>query len=524
MLEFSMGHKKKAIFKHYCMEQQILLPPSLDELLPENHIARVINRVVNRIDTSKLQEQYTGGGASSYHPLMMLKILILAYTQKLYSCRKIAKALRENIAFMWIAGGNKPDFRTLNRFRSGPLKETLEELFASLTEFLLEEGYVSLENYFLDGTKIEANAGKYTWVWKRATDKFKLRLSKEIRDLMDHIDEINEEEDRIYGDRDLDDPPEGSKPLPELIDEAARIINERLKKLPENKDLKKIKKKIEEDYRPRSEKYEEQGELFNGRNSYSKTDTDATFMRMKEDAMKNGQLKPGYNVQIGTENQFILAYSIHPSPNDLPTFKEHMEKVKNTLNRLPKRVIADSGYGSEENYNYCDENQVEKYIKFSMFHREQKRKYQKDPYNKDNWPYNAEEDTFLCPQGKTFVHVNNKQNRSSSGYVSTEKVYKGPGCRGCPQKADCAKGSGDRGIGIREKWEMHKTEVREVLMSEEGLKMRSLRPIEPESVFGQIKQNMEFRRFHLRGNAKVQTEWGLISMAHNIRKVARKGY
>lgn len=465
MIEFSMEHTNTVVFKEYSVDQLSLLPPSLDELLPQGHIARIVNRVVDRLESTKLKQWYRGGGASSYHPLMMLKVLVLAYTQKLYSCRRIAKALRENISFMWISGRNTPDFRTINRFRSGPLKDTLEELFTSLSEYLIEEGFVSFENYFLDGTKIEANAGKYTWVWKRATDKFKLRLTDQIKDLINHIDRINEEEDKIYGDRDLDELPEGSKPLPDLIDEAARRINERLEKLPQNKELNRIKKKIDKDYRPRSEKYEEQGELFNGRNSYSKTDTDATFMRMKEDAMKNGQLKPGYNVQIGTENQFILGYSLHPNPNDSPTFIDHMEKVKRTLGKLPKRIIADSGYGSEENYNYCDNNQIEKYIKFSMFHKEQKRKYKNNPYNKDNWPYNKNEDYYLCPEGQQFIPVRVKQYTSSTGYVSTEKIYRGAGCGGCPQKQLCTKGDGNRGVGRRELWEKHKEEVREVLMS-----------------------------------------------------------
>ena len=515
-----MDNKRTAVFKTYSMKQQMLLPPSLDELVSPDHLARVVDETLNKIDTRPLLAAYPGGGASSYHPVMMLKILVFAYAQKIYSCRQIAASLHENVTFMWLSGGNTPDFRTINRFRSGPLKETLEKLFTSLTEHLIQEGHVSMKNYFLDGTKIEANAGRYTWVWKRATDKFSMRLSKQIKDLWDQIDEINDEEDRIYGDRGYNEPLPSEKPLSEIVDELSRKINEKLKEKPEDKELKKVKKKIDKDYKPRAEKYDDQLTLFNGRNSYSKTDTDATFMRMKEDAMKNGQLKPGYNVQIGTENQFVLAYSVHHNPGDFYTFIPHMEMVKEQFGVFPERVIADSGYGNEENYDFCDSHGIEKSIKFSYFHKEQKRKYKKDKFNKDNWPYDPESDTYFCPQDKEFNVYLEREKATASGYKYKEKLYAGPGCRGCPERRFCCRGSGDRRIQRRDKWEQQKTEVRDFLLSEEGVRMRSLRPIEPETVFGQVKNNMGFKRFHLRGKDKVTAEWGLVSMAHNLRKLA----
>lgn len=515
-----MDIENKAVFKTYAVKQQMLLPPSLDELIPSGHLARLIDHTLDQIDTRPLIAAYPGGGASSYHPLMMLKVLVYAYSQKIYSCRQIAGALRENVVFMWLSGGNTPDFHTINRFRSGPLKKTLEEVFSSLTKHLIQEGHILLKNYFLDGTKIEADAGKYTWVWKRATEKFSMRLSNQIKDLWEHIDKINEEEDLIYGDRGYNEPLPDDKPLSEIADKLAEKVNESLKKLPDNKELKKIKKKIDSDYKPRSEKYDDQLTLFKGRNSYSKTDHDATFMRMKEDAMKNGQLKPGYNVQIGTENQFILSYSLHSNPGDFGTFIPHMEKIDKIFGHYPERVIADSGYGNEENYEFCDRHGIEKYIKFSYFHKEQKRKYKKNQFNRDNWPYDSETDTYFCPHDKPFTPEYERVKTTASGYEYIEKIYAGPGCRGCPDRKFCTRGSGDRKIQRREKLERHKSEVRELLLSEEGLKMRSLRPIEPESVFGQIKKNMGFKRFHLRGHENVTTEWGIVSMAHNLKKLA----
>lgn len=522
MIKFYMDTLRTLVFKEYETKQQMLLPPSLDELIPDDHVVRVVDDTIDHIDVDSLISAYPGGGSSAYHPVMMFKVLVFAYTQKIYSSRQIAKALRENILFMWLSGNNTPDFRTINRFRSGRLKETLKDLFASMTELLITEGYVSFKNYFLDGTKIEANANKYTWVWRRATEKFHQRLSGQIDDLMDHIDKINEEEDRIYGDHDLDEIPGSDKPLSEKIKVLTDKINKKLREEAEREDLKKIQKKIDSDYAPRAEKYEKQMELFNGRNSYSKTDTDATFMRMKDDAMKNGQLKPGYNVQIGTEEQFVLWYSLHSSPNDIPTFIPHMDELKEKIGDYPERVVADSGYGNEENYNYCDDQNIEKYIKFTFFHKEQKRKFKKNIYRKENWPYDPNTDTLCCPEGKTFRFDYVKKSLTKSGYELKEKIYRGPGCNGCSHRKLCCRGSSDRAVQRRENMEKHKEDVRRLLMSKEGLKMRSKRPIEPESVFGQIKQNLGFRRFRLRGMKNVSTEWGIVSMAHNMRKLAAR--
>lgn len=199
-----------------------------------------------------------------------------------------------------------------------------------------------------------------------------------MNDLFDYIDKINDEEDEYYGDRDLEHVDPQGRRLSEIIEDAVGKLNEQLRKDREEKAKKEIRKTLkraESDYLPRAKKYEEHQKILGQRNSYAKTDHDATFMRMKEDAMLNGQLKPGYNVQMGTENQFVLWYSLHQSPGDSLTLPVHMEQLRKNLGRYPKRIIADSGYGSEENYKWCDNRKIEKYIKFNYFHREQKRSF-----------------------------------------------------------------------------------------------------------------------------------------------------
>jgi transposase len=177
------GHNK-VTFKPYTMDQPTLMPPSLEELIPADHLVRVVNRVMDELDLEEVLNEYKGGGTSSYHPRMMLKVLVYAYTQKVNSSRQIAKGLRENVNFMWISGGNRPDFRTINRFRSSVMKEGIEVVFGEVLQYLIEGGYVTLENYFLDGTKIEANANKYKWVWAKSTTKYKARLQEKIQELL----------------------------------------------------------------------------------------------------------------------------------------------------------------------------------------------------------------------------------------------------------------------------------------------------------------------------------------------------
>ncbi|MDP2735095.1 MAG: IS1182 family transposase, partial [bacterium] len=368
--------KKKnthVVFKPYTIGQ-LQLPTDLEDLIPENHLVRVVHAAIEKMDLDPLLKRYKGGGTSSYHPKMMLKVLVYAYTQRFYSSRRIAKALRENIHFMWISGNSRPDFRTINRFRGEVMRGVMEEVFASVLELLIEEGYVKLEHYFLDGTKIEANASRYSWVWAKSTRNYKHKLQENVKKLLDEIEQVNEEENEEYGDRDLEELGEDGPIDAEKLEKKIQELNERLKENPEDKKLAKAVKKIREDYLPRQRKYEEQESKFQGRNSYSKTDEAATFMRMKEDHMKNGQLKPGYNVQIGTEDQFVVRYSVHQRPGDSGCLIPHLQALKEQLGRLPEKVVADAGYGSEENYAYLDGQGIEAYIKYNTFHLEQKKR------------------------------------------------------------------------------------------------------------------------------------------------------
>ncbi len=258
---------KQIRFKEYTMEQPSLLPPSLEELIPGNHLVRVVNRVVEELDIEPLLAKYKGGGTSSYHPRMMLKVIVYGYTQKIYSSRKIEKALWENIGFMWISGGNKPDFHTINNFRSATMKEAVRAVFGSMMEFLVEEGYVKMENYFTDGTKVGADSNPHKMVWAKKTQKYKERLQKQIEELLNEIEGVNKREQEEYGEKNLEELGEQSDVTSEKLKKKVAEINAQLKEKPQAKPMKKALQKLEEEHLPRLQKYEEQERILNGHNS-----------------------------------------------------------------------------------------------------------------------------------------------------------------------------------------------------------------------------------------------------------------
>ncbi|WP_212963340.1 transposase, partial [Cohnella xylanilytica] len=290
------------MYIHYTMDQ-LCLPMDLEEDIPPHHLVRVVNEAVNRLDDRIFSSAYPGGGRDSYHPKMLTKVIIYAYMQRIYSSREIAKAVRENIMFMWIAGRQRPDFRTINRFRSERMKSVLENVFTAVLQFLVESGYVKLDHYFVDGTKIEANANRYTFVWGKVVVKQQAKLQEKVQALFATIAEAERQDEQEHVGRDLPELGEAAQITSEKLAEAVAQLEAKLQEKPKDKPLKKAVRTLHKDLLPRLQKYEIQREILGDRNSFSKTDPDATFMRMKEDHMRNGQLKPGYNVQIGTENQ-----------------------------------------------------------------------------------------------------------------------------------------------------------------------------------------------------------------------------
>ena len=494
-------------------KQNLLLPPSLDELVPENHMVRVVDAVIDRLDISDILSTYRGGGNSAFNPKMMLKVLVFAYLSNVYSSRRIEELLKRDIYFMWLAGMKRPDFRTINYYRGKRLKEGFDAVFTQVVRLLHEEGFVSLKVQYIDGTKIESVANKYTFVWRGSVEKYDARLKAKTEALLRQIEQNHAIENQ-------------ENPVPEEL--TAEEVTKRVERIKEKvdadnlgKEERKALKQIETDSVPRMNRYRGQLETMGPRNSYSKTDPDATFMRMKEDAMLNGQLKPGYNVQISTENQFITNFGIYQRPTDTLTMISYLESFKARYGMQSEEIVADSGYGSEENYEYMFSNGMTPYVKYNMFHVEQRRGYRNNPFRVSNLFYNPDDDFYVCPMGQKLKFIRQEKRYTASGYQQTVSVYRASRCEGCPLRGQCHKSKRDRQIEVNHTLDDYKARARELLTSEQGIKHRSNRPIEPEAVFGQIKECGRFRRLRLKGLTGAKIDFGLKALAHNLRKLAQ---
>lgn len=511
-----INDRTKVVFKDYSPNQILLLPPSLEEMIDPNHPVRVVNQVIDSLDIDLLIRKFKGGGCSSYHPRLLLKLLVYGYLSNQYSSRKIEQATRQNIHFMWLSAMSYPDHNTINRFRSDRLNGVLKEIFSQVVLLLVEQGTITLKEAYLDGTKIEANANRYTFVWGRSISKSKERIKKQLDELWSYAESVAREE------LENNEPDSFEKIDQESVLKTIESIDKSLKGKQVDKKVKQKLNYARKNWPENLKKYEQQEKTLGNRNSYSKTDPDATFMRMKEDHMLNGQLKPGYNWQISTENQYILGYTIHQSATDTNTLPAHMESLKANLGRMPETLVADAGYGSEENYAYLENNDIEAFVKYQYFHIEQSKKWKEDPYRTDNLPYDENDDSYTCPMGQKMSFTGEKVRITDNGFRQIKRLYQAQDCNGCPVREACNKSRGNRRIEINPRLNHYKSIIRERLTSERGRKYRSQRPVDVEAVFGIIKGNRNYRKFLLRGLEKVEIEVGLLALSHNLSKIAAR--
>ncbi len=508
--------QKTPVFKPYQQRQLLAIPPTLEELVPAAHPVRVVNDVIDRLDLEPLLKAYHIRGSSSYHPQMLLKVLVYGYVTNTYSSRKLAAACKESVYLMWLSSMSYPDHNTINRFRGVRLKHALRDVFEDVVKLLAEEGLLSIEEVNTDGTKIEANANRYTFVWKKAIQTNKEKMKRQLSDIWEYAQSIAKEEDK------LPDPPDFTTIDSEKVNATVDKLNEKLSAREDvSKQVKSKLRYISKHYPQAIARYEQQEALLGERNSYSKTDTDATFMRMKEDHMLNGQLKPGYNVQISTSNQFIVNYTIHSNPADTNTLSAHIAQHEASFGKAPAVLVADAGYGSEENYMLLEQTGTTAFVKYGMFDNEQNdNHHKKRPFAADQLFYNQEQDHYICPMGQQMNCIGTSTKRTSTGFQQTVKRYQAKNCAGCPLKGVCHKSKGNRIIEINENLNRLKQQAYELLNSPQGIEKRKKRCFDVEPTFGNIKQNHNFKRFLLRGKAKVEIEWGLVAIAQNLRKKA----
>lgn len=509
----------KIHYHPYTPNQLVLFPQRIDENIAENDPVRIVNAIVDSLNLEAFKKLYKEKGRSPYHPRMMLKVILYAYMNNVYSCRRIEKLLLRDIHYIWLAGYEKPDFITINRFRNR-VKGEINNIFTQVVLILSSKGFITLDVEYIDGTKIESKANKYTFVWRKSVEKNRDKLMKKISALLDQVEDVIAQDNTVGKNEKVEFTP---SMLTDIISELKDSLE--TPPAPTDKEEKKKCRERErqvkqlEEHLDKLQEYDDHLTAMGERNSYSKTDPDATFMRMKEDAMNNGQTKPGYNLQIATENQFITNFALYPNPTDTLTFIPFEEMFFSRYGRFAKTAVADSGYGSEENYRFMDGNGTEAFVKYNYFHKEQKPRYKPNPFHPESLYYNKPEDYYVCPMGQHMNRIGIKRGKTGSGYVTESVCYQAARCEGCPLRDQCFKAKGNRIMEVNHRLNEYKRQARERLTSEEGIQHRGKRCIEPEAVFAQIKYNMQYRRFRHFTKDKVTMDFAFFAIAFNIKKL-----
>ncbi len=501
---------------------QLILPLNLENLIPEDDSVRLLSHVLEGLNYRKLYRAYSSVGRKpAVEPKIMFKIISYAYSQNIYSSRKIEKACKRDINFRWLLQGYKaPDHATISRFRKDYLSnEVVEDLFYQQVNYLATKNEILFENAFIDGTKIEANANRYTFVWKKAILKNEGKMFDKILVLLEAINIEELERFTVEKETIVDDI---NKILQWLASEKKKRNIEFVHGIGKRKT--KIQKWTEQlsEYKERQERYNLSKKLFSKRNSYSKTDPDATFMHMKDDHMRNGQLKPAYNVQIAVESEYVTGVGIFDDRNDIATLIPMLNNMQEKIGRKYLNIIADSGYESEENYLYLESNKQNPYIKPQTYEKWKKRSFKNDISKRENMKYDAESDFYICHNNRKLIPTSIIHRKSPSGHKSEVTVYECESCDNCTHKINCTKAKGNRKMQVSKTF----VEKREIsyrnITTEFGTKLRMNRSIQVEGAFGVLKSDYEFNRFLTRGKNNVKTEFILLCFGYNINKLHSK--
>ena len=450
----------------------------------------------------------------SVDPEIMFSIVVYANMKGIYSSRGIEEACRTDIRFMWLLQYRKaPDHTTISRFLENNMSGCAEDLFYQLIEKLAEMGEIDFGALFIDGTKIEANANRYTFVWAKAVEK---RLKKLNEKTETELPPIREKYGLAEG-LGLESTVKELKSLADI--QGIRFVHGKGKhKAQLQRDCERLEELLN-----KGNEYTENLRICGKRKSYSKTDPDATFMRMKEDHMRNGQLKPGYNLQIGVSGEYIAALGLFPNPTDTTTLIPFLERMKAKLSRSFLDIVADMGYASEENYTYLENNNQAAYIKPADHEVKKTRKHRNNIFHKDNMPYDEGSDRFTCPNGKHLIHSYDKNVKTDNGFTVTKSYYVCESCAGCPFREKCFKGQYEnRKIELSKTMRRQKEEAEERISTPKGIILRVNRSIQVEGVFGVLKQDYGFRRFLTRGKKNNETRLFILAMAFNIQKLCSR--
>ena len=500
---------------------QLCLPLSFDKIIPSDDSVRLLSHILEGLDYTNLFKAYSVKGRKpAIDPRIMFKIIAYAYMNNIYSTHKIENACRRDINFMWLLQGRKaPDHATIGRFRQKYLVNAAEDLFYQLVIRLNEIGEINYNHVFIDGTKIEANANKYTFVWSKAINKNEAKMFEKISTLVEEINEVEFKNFQIGKESILIDI---NKVLTYLNIRKTETGLEFVHGIGKRKT--KLQKCIEqlEEFKERQAKYDESKKLFKGRNSYSKTDSDATFMHMKEDHMRNSQLKPGYNVQIAVNSEYVVGLGIFQNRNDLGTLKPMIENMHKFLEQRFERIVADSGYESEEIYVYLEAKNQLPFIKPQNYEKWKRKSFKNDISKRENMIYDEDRDQYTCHNGKVLKNIGTSTRTSKSGYVAEITNYECEDCSNCSYKSKCTKAKGNKKMQVSKNFIEKRAISHENILSDEGILLRVNRSIQVEGAFGVLKNDYNFARFLTRGKTNVKIEFIMLCFGYNINKLHAK--
>lgn len=507
---------------------QIKLPIDFNFIIPDNDPVHLLSAFVEEMDLSDLYSTYDRIRKKQASPRHLLKICIYAAMNRIYSSRDIETACKRDINFMYLLDGYPaPDHATIARFISIHLAACAKNIMAQTGSILLDIGEISGINIFIDGTKIESVANKYTFVWKKTVTKNQMKLFQKACVLCAECEEL-------YGIRIVY--------KDQISLHTLKRLRKKLYKIKEDENIlfvhgigkrkSSLQKSIEqvEEYIQKLKEYIHKIHMCGNRNSYSKTDTDATFMRMKEDAMLNGQLKPAYNLQHGVDAEYVTWVDIYPNPTDTMTLIPFLKDMEEHLPFKYQNIVADAGYESEENYLFIEDNSQTAYIKPQNYEISKTRKFRCDISRRENMQYCPDGDFYICRNGKSLTFDYERHSKTKSGYKRTESIYSCKECSDCPFKTACIKGNNckvpmeDRlkTIHVSRTYEQKRREDIERITSDFGTQLRMNRSIQAEGSFANVKEDMGFRRYLYRGRKNALAESILLAIAFDVNKLHHK--
>jgi transposase len=491
-------------------EYQLVMPLNLEEIIPEDDSVRLLSQILDELDYGELNRAYSAlGRKPATPPRVMFKVMVYGPHCGIFSSRKLESACRRDVNFRWLLEGYPaPSKSTIAEFRQKRLQGAIEGLFNQLALVLYRMGETSFDHLFVDGTKIEADANKYSFIWKGSVNKDQTR--RDAKETV-FLKEIN---DRYgFGHKDIE---EAATHLVRMaVDSKITFVHGKgQRKTQLQRDTEQVAELLE-----KKQRYEDYQATFRGRSSFSKTDTDATFMHMKDDHMRNSQLKPGYNVQIGVSGEYIVGVDISSERSDQLTLIPLLERMESGLGQRHDSIIADAGYESEENYTYLENHDQRGFIKPQNYEKSKSCKYRNNKYIKENMPYDAERDSYTCPADRRIVAGYDCIRKSKSGFESTVTHYQCESCAGCMLRDKCFRSKypdKNREFEVSKTFRRQRQSATERITSQEGTLLRINRSIQVEGAFAVIKEDYAFRRFLTRGTENVRTEMLLMAMGYNL--------